>query len=75
VFGIEQAVAESLPYVWNIDLSDRICSPKRCEVVQDGRIILRDRDHLAASYVESLAPALAARIVPLISMNVAAPGR
>jgi peptidoglycan/LPS O-acetylase OafA/YrhL len=69
VFEMEQAVAESLPYVWNIDLSDRICGPKRCEVVQDGRIILRDGDHLAASYVESLGPALAARIVPLISTN------
>jgi hypothetical protein len=75
VFGIEQAVAESLPYIWNIDLSDRICGPKRCEVVQDGRIILRDGDHLAASYVESLAPALAARIVPLISMNGPAKGQ
>lgn len=70
VFGIEQAVAKTLPYVWNIDLSDQICGPERCEVVQSGRIILRDGDHLAASYVESLAPALAARIVPLISMNV-----
>lgn len=67
VFGIEQAVAQSLPHVWNIDLSDRICGPERCEVVQSGRIILRDGDHLTASYVESLAPALAARIVPLIS--------
>jgi peptidoglycan/LPS O-acetylase OafA/YrhL len=75
VFGIEQAVAQALPYVWNLDLSDHICGPERCEVVQGGRIILRDRDHLAASYVESLAPALAARIVPLISMNVPAPGR
>jgi hypothetical protein len=43
--------------------------------VQDGRIILRDGDHLAASYVESLAPALAARIVPLISMNGPAKGQ
>jgi peptidoglycan/LPS O-acetylase OafA/YrhL len=69
VFGIERAVARTLPYVWNIDLSDRICGPERCEVMQGGRIILRDRDHLAASYVESLAPALATCIVPLISMN------
>ena len=69
VFGIEQTVAQSLPHVWNIDLSDRICGPEQCEVVQDGRIILRDRDHLSASYVENLAPALAARIVPLISAN------
>ena len=75
VFGIEQTVAESLPYVWNIDLSDRICGPERCEVVQDGRIIFRDRDHLTASYVESLAPALAARLVPLISTNGPARGQ
>jgi peptidoglycan/LPS O-acetylase OafA/YrhL len=74
VFGIEQVVARSLHYVWNIDLSDRICGPDRCEVLQGGRIILRDRDHLAASYVENLAPALAARIVPLISMKTPALG-
>jgi hypothetical protein len=75
VFGIERAVARNLPYVWNIDLSDRICGPERCQVLQGGRIILRDRDHLAASYVETLAPALAARIVPLISMKAPALGK
>jgi hypothetical protein len=69
VFGIEQTVAKRLPFVWSIDLSDRICGRQRCEVVQDGRIILRDGDHLTASYVESLAPALAAQIVPLISAD------
>jgi SGNH domain (fused to AT3 domains) len=75
VFGIEKAVAQSLPYVFNIDLSDRICSPEKCEVLQGGRIIFRDRDHLTASYIESLAPALAARIVPLISMKAPALGK
>lgn len=54
---------------------DRICGPERCEVVQDGRIIFRDGDHLTASYVESLAPALGARLVPLISMNGPDAGR
>lgn len=67
VYGIEQEVARSLPQVWNVDLSDQICGPARCETVQSGKIIFRDRDHLTASYVESLAPALAARIVPLVS--------
>jgi len=43
-------------------LSDQMCGPDRCYLETGGQIILRDGDHLTASYSRSLAAVLFQRL-------------
>jgi hypothetical protein len=54
------ALASGIP-VW--DFSDEICDPVSCPVImpRERRSIYRDDNHLSASFVSSLAPAVRAR--------------
>lgn len=53
-----QAVAEQIPTVRLLDLSDGVCRVDRCRVVEGNVLIYRDANHLTASYVRTLAPEL-----------------
>ncbi|MFD6092492.1 acyltransferase family protein [Oerskovia sp. NPDC060338] len=46
-----------------IDLNDVICPDGVCSFVQGNRIVYRDSHHLTASYVQTLAPVLGARVL------------
>ncbi|MET7767256.1 acyltransferase family protein [Nocardia sp. NPDC005366] len=50
--------ASAYPNVFPFDLSDAICRPDRCQVVEGNILIYRDEHHLTASYSRSLAPEL-----------------
>jgi len=46
-----------------VDMTDRVCATPRCSVIQRGRIVFRDDDHLTASFSRAEAPVLGERIV------------
>lgn len=54
--------ASAYPNVFPFDLSDAICRPDRCRVVEGNILIYRDEHHLTASYARSLAPELGRQI-------------
>ena len=66
VFDSERRAAEGLQRVSLVDLTDLLCGPETCEAVRDGMIVYRDNSHLTATYVQSLAPRIAARLAPLV---------
>lgn len=53
-----QAAADGLPNVRLLDLSDAVCGPDRCRVIEGNVLIYRDSNHLTASYVRTLTPDL-----------------
>ena len=55
--------ARGLPGIALVDMTDRVCSTPRCSVVQRGRIVFRDDDHLTAAFSRAEAPVLGARVV------------
>ncbi|MFE1596357.1 acyltransferase family protein [Nocardia sp. NPDC058705] len=57
-----QEPAAGYPNVHPIDLSDAVCRPQRCRVVEGNVLIYRDEHHLTASYARSLAPELGRQI-------------
>ncbi|MGN2640961.1 acyltransferase family protein [Nocardia takedensis] len=54
--------ASAYPNVFPFDMSDAICRPDRCRVVEGNILIYRDEHHLTASYARSLAPELGRRL-------------
>ena len=46
-----------------VDMTDRVCATPMCSVVQRGRIVFRDDDHLTATFSRAEAPVLGARIL------------
>ncbi|MFC4373063.1 acyltransferase family protein [Nocardia halotolerans] len=52
------APAAGYPNIHLLDLSDAVCRPQRCRVVEGNVLIYRDEHHLTASYARSLAPEL-----------------
>ena len=44
------------PRVVILDLTDAICAGTVCELVRDGKIVMRDKAHMTASFPLSLAP-------------------
>lgn len=46
-----------------VEMTDRVCAIPRCSVIQRGRIVFRDDDHLTATFSRAEAPVLGARIV------------
>jgi hypothetical protein len=63
VHGWIERAASVYQNVQVLDLNPLICPSGRCEAERDGRVIFRDSQHLAASYVESLADRLASRVL------------
>lgn len=59
--------AAAYPNVFPLDLSDSICRPDRCRVVEGNVLIYRDEHHLTASYARSLAPELGRQIGAITS--------
>ncbi|WP_410876904.1 acyltransferase family protein [Nocardia sp. A7] len=57
-----QEPAAGYPNIHPIDLSDAVCRPQRCRVVEGNVLIYRDEHHLTASYARSLAPELGRQI-------------
>ncbi len=51
-----------LPLVTLMDLSDAVCRPTRCRVVEGNVLVYRDSDHLTTAYARTLAPALGHRL-------------
>ncbi|WP_332838769.1 acyltransferase family protein [Nocardia bovistercoris] len=54
--------ASAYPNVFPFDMSDAICRPDRCRVVEGNILIYRDEHHLTASYARSLAPEFGKRL-------------
>jgi peptidoglycan/LPS O-acetylase OafA/YrhL len=65
-FGVLETVAARRSGATLIDLTPAICPSVPCAVVRDGMILYRDGHHLTATFVRSLAPALGARLAPLL---------
>ena len=45
-----------------IDMNDQICATAKCQVVRGGLIVFTDDNHLTASFSQSMAPVLGARL-------------
>jgi hypothetical protein len=67
LYAAEVQATESLNNVSVVDLSDQLCGAVICEPIQLGRIVYKDGLHLTASFAESLAPVLDARVAPLLT--------
>lgn len=65
-FNAELAAAEGRTRVHFLDLTDEICDSVYCPAVKNDRIVYRDDNHLTGSFAASLAPALEARLTPLV---------
>ncbi|WP_342777687.1 acyltransferase family protein [Pseudoluteimonas lycopersici] len=58
---IRQAIARGAakhPAVKTIDMDDDVCPGGRCDVLRDGTIAYRDKQHITATFAAALAPAL-----------------
>ncbi|RDI67956.1 acyltransferase family protein [Nocardia pseudobrasiliensis] len=58
--------AARYPNVFPIDLSDAVCEPTVCPVVEGNILIYHDEHHFTASYSHSLAGALGRQLQPLL---------
>ena len=62
IYAAEARAAQDFGNVKVLDLSDQMCGPDRCYLETGGQVILRDGDHLTASYSRSLAAVLFQRL-------------
>jgi hypothetical protein len=62
IYAAEARAAHAFGNVKVLDFSDRMCGTDRCYLEAGGQVILRDGDHLAASYSRSLAAVLFQRL-------------
>ncbi|SNY80982.1 Peptidoglycan/LPS O-acetylase OafA/YrhL, contains acyltransferase and SGNH-hydrolase domains [Nocardia amikacinitolerans] len=58
--------AASFPNVFPIDLTDALCTPEVCPVIEGNILVYHDEHHLTASYSRSLAPELGRRLAPIL---------
>ncbi|WP_433590285.1 acyltransferase family protein [Nocardia sp. CA-145437] len=58
--------AAAYPNVFPIDLTDAVCEPDICPVVEGNILIYHDEHHFTASYSRSLAPALGRELQPIL---------
>jgi hypothetical protein len=65
-FRAEQDALQGLDKARLADYSGQFCGPYLCAAEKEGKIVFRDRDHLTASFAETLTPALAASLEPLL---------
>ncbi|MFB8004279.1 acyltransferase family protein [Nocardia sp. NPDC056000] len=54
------------PNVYPIDLTDAVCEPEICPVVEGNVLIYHDEHHLTATYSRTLAPALGRQLAPIL---------
>ena len=64
---IDAIAALGSPLVHLADLTDRLCTPQICHVVNGGVITYFDRDHMTATYATTLAPYLEPFVIKAIS--------
>lgn len=62
IYAAEARAAQDFGNVKVLDLSDQMCGSDRCYLESRGHIILRDEDHLTASYSRSVAAVLYQRL-------------
>ena len=62
IYAAEARAAQDFGNVKVLDLSDQMCGTDRCYLESGGQVILRDGDHLTASYSRSLAAVLYQRL-------------
>ncbi len=62
----ELRAADGLRNVYSLDMDDLICRGSYCPATQDGVPIYRDVNHMTATFTETLAPALRARLFQLL---------
>jgi hypothetical protein len=63
----QTAAARGIPRLAFVDMTDRVCSTRRCPVVQRGTVVFRDGDHLTASFSRAEAPVLGERILRAVA--------
>ncbi|MFR9750026.1 acyltransferase family protein [Nocardia sp. 004] len=56
----------AFPNVFPLDLTDAVCEPEVCAVVEGNVLIYHDEHHLTASYSRSLAPELGRQLSPIL---------
>jgi len=57
-----QQAAANFANVTTIDMNPLICPNGECRAEQDGKVVFRDSQHLTASFMQALGPALQARL-------------
>jgi len=58
VSAIERKIVSKIRNARYVDLTSLFCDNKRCHAMMDGKLVFRDRHHLAAPYAASLAAPL-----------------
>ncbi|KQY50217.1 acyltransferase family protein [Nocardioides sp. Root140] len=58
------------PMVSVVDLTDRICGPKYCDVAVGGVAVYFDASHITATYSETLGPFLGRDLVPMVEKSL-----
>jgi peptidoglycan/LPS O-acetylase OafA/YrhL len=67
-FQADSEAARGLSHTSMLDMTDQICGPVVCNAMEDdGLIVYHDRNHLTATFAETLSTALAAHLIPLIA--------
>ncbi len=62
-----QAAVHGIPGVTLIDMTDHLCGVTTCPVWWHGQLVYHDDSHLTGAFAESLAPALDARLAPIVA--------
>ena len=71
---IDPTLSVELANIVFLDMNDLICPGDVCSAVQGNRYVYRDDNHLAASYVETIAPALEGRLLEAMQHLAPDPG-
>ena len=59
-----QEILGTLPHLHYLDMNDYVCPGARCPAVIGNVLVYRDKDHLTATYMRTLAPVLYTRLLP-----------
>jgi peptidoglycan/LPS O-acetylase OafA/YrhL len=66
VFSEEKQAVDGLRHSRVLDLSDLFCDGDVCPLIKNGLIVYSDTHHVSFAFARSLAPAVSARLIPLI---------
>src|SRR5699024_3124989 len=66
----QRAAAEQVPGVQTIDMTDQICPEETCVPVIGNVLVYRQTSHVTSTYVRTLTPDLADRLVPAVDEAV-----
>ncbi|HEY7856949.1 MAG TPA: acyltransferase family protein [Candidatus Nanopelagicales bacterium] len=61
---LAQEALGALPHLHYLDMNDYVCPGTRCPAVIGNVLVYRDKDHLTATYMRTLAPVLYTRLLP-----------